>query len=362
MSFVFSRNARFSYKGFEFEVWATEVKEGREMVKVQKMDDEAIKSLPIREIISDPSFVGLTELRSKRPISEMPPESEFEPEVLEEIDRREAILKPILLLKEALGGDKKALIELVINYEELGVNADKLPGVTKIVKHQAQLQEEPERNIWRWLASYNKFGKRGLMPKNLNGGDCMGKNRVKVRHPETNEILLTIPVRNKSKDQIEAIEKILQKQYLAKLKISKASAAKKINDLLADNGVEKVSKRTLDSIISKIPKAILIRCREGEQAWKNQFKLVQTGFTNNEAMCPLHIVALDHTTLDIMVVDEEGNVIGRPVLTVGLDLYSRMPWAVHLSLDYPSTLKVKRLVEHGVSPKNYKVACRALGA
>lgn len=67
----------------------------------------------------------------------------------------------------------------------------------------------------------------------------------------------------------------------------------------------------------------------------------------------MHIVEIDHQLLDVMAVDEDG-VVGRPTLTLGLDLFGRMPWGFELSFNHPSSLKVKRLIEHGIQPKQCK--------
>ncbi|KOS03287.1 hypothetical protein AM598_07590, partial [Paenibacillus polymyxa] len=67
------------------------------------------------------------------------------------------------------------------------------------------------------------------------------------------------------------------------------------------------------------------------------------------------MVQIDHTRLDIIVVDEKtGLAIGRPVITLGIDVFTRMIWCMHLSFDEPSANKVRKAIEHGIFPKGSK--------
>ncbi len=87
-------------------------------------------------------------------------------------------------------------------------------------------------------------------------------------------------------------------------------------------------------------------------------KEVSKGFENMwepEAKYPLHIVGIDHEKLDIVVKDNGmGTWLGRPWLTIGIDIYSQMVWGMYLSLEPPSERSLRKTIEHGVFPKNSK--------
>ncbi len=69
---------------------------------------------------------------------------------------------------------------------------------------------------------------------------------------------------------------------------------------------------------------------------------------------PLERVEIDHTKLDLIVVDDElGQVIGRPWLTLAVDVYSRMPVGFHLGFDDPSFDTVMRCLHNAMQPKTY---------
>ena len=66
----------------------------------------------------------------------------------------------------------------------------------------------------------------------------------------------------------------------------------------------------------------------------------------------LSIVQIDHTLADVMLVDPiERRPIGRPWLTLALDVHTRMVLGMLLSLEAPSSLSVALVLDHAVFPK-----------
>jgi putative transposase len=68
---------------------------------------------------------------------------------------------------------------------------------------------------------------------------------------------------------------------------------------------------------------------------------------------PLQIVQVDHTKADIFVVDEETRLpIGRPWLTLAMDVCSRMVTGFYLTMDAPSRLSTSLCLLHSVFDKS----------
>src|SRR5690606_24526593 len=66
----------------------------------------------------------------------------------------------------------------------------------------------------------------------------------------------------------------------------------------------------------------------------------------------LERVEVDHTKLDIFVIDERfGMPIGRPWLTMAIDVYSGLPVGFHLGFDQPSWQSVMACLRHSILPK-----------
>ena len=66
----------------------------------------------------------------------------------------------------------------------------------------------------------------------------------------------------------------------------------------------------------------------------------------------LERVEIDHTTLDLFLVDEEDRLpIGRPTLTYALDAYSGFPFGLYVGFEPPSYRTVQHCLLHGILPK-----------
>jgi putative transposase len=67
---------------------------------------------------------------------------------------------------------------------------------------------------------------------------------------------------------------------------------------------------------------------------------------------PLERVELDHTVLDLIVVDEEDRLpIGRPTVTLALDVYSGLPAGLHVGFEAAGYGAVMRCLLHAILPK-----------
>ena len=77
---------------------------------------------------------------------------------------------------------------------------------------------------------------------------------------------------------------------------------------------------------------------------------------------PLEIVQIDHTKADVTVVDPvTRRPLGRPTLTLAIDVNTRMVLGFHLSLEPPSLLAVALCLTHAVMDKSFWLAARGIG-
>ncbi|QBZ82187.1 Transposon Tn7 transposition protein TnsB [Hydrogenovibrio crunogenus] len=67
---------------------------------------------------------------------------------------------------------------------------------------------------------------------------------------------------------------------------------------------------------------------------------------------PLEVVQIDHTPLDLIIVDDENRLdIGRPTITLAIDAYSRMVVGFYISLEKPNTLLTGLCLAHAILDK-----------
>ncbi|HLO74843.1 MAG TPA: hypothetical protein VK196_00125 [Magnetospirillum sp.] len=104
------------------------------------------------------------------------------------------------------------------------------------------------------------------------------------------------------------------------------------------------------SRLRAIPPQLKVLKREGKKAAHDKFGAVKGNFPGADS--PLSVVQIDHTLLDIIVLDEEMRLpIGRPWLTLAIDVFSRMVVGYHLSLDHPSAFAIGLCLCHGMLDK-----------
>jgi putative transposase len=76
------------------------------------------------------------------------------------------------------------------------------------------------------------------------------------------------------------------------------------------------------------------------------------GISPLSGLAPLELFQIDHTPVDVIVVDEQDRLpVGRPWALV-IDVGSRVAAGFCVSIDDPSTLSVARALTHAVTPKD----------
>ena len=72
-----------------------------------------------------------------------------------------------------------------------------------------------------------------------------------------------------------------------------------------------------------------------------------------EVGAPLERVEIDHTPMDVMACSDDplSSYVGRPWLTVAIDVYSRCILGIHIGFEPPSILSVALCLTHAVLPK-----------
>jgi len=108
--------------------------------------------------------------------------------------------------------------------------------------------------------------------------------------------------------------------------------------------------RTLKRRLDRLNAQLLVAKREGANAASAVFDPVIGEY---RAEAPLDIVQIDHTVVDVVVVDEiTRQAIDRPILTLAIDVCTRVVTGFYLALDYPSTLRAGLCFSQSVLEKD----------
>jgi len=124
------------------------------------------------------------------------------------------------------------------------------------------------------------------------------------------------------------------------------------NKLLpADVQLPLPSQRLVRSLVDSIPAYDRYVARYGRDAANNKYRSVQGHRTTQY---PLERAEIDHTRLDMMVVDDQtGLPLGRPWITACIDDYTRCIIGIYVSFADPSYLTVAKCLQHAFRPKTY---------
>lgn len=110
---------------------------------------------------------------------------------------------------------------------------------------------------------------------------------------------------------------------------------------------------TVRARMKRVPAAVFVAARRGKEG-KEAYEPVPGEFA--EATEPLQIIQIDHTPLDVIVVDDEHRKsIGRAFLTVAIDVYSRTIVGYFISLDNPGDHSVGLCMIDAILPKEQRL-------
>lgn len=108
---------------------------------------------------------------------------------------------------------------------------------------------------------------------------------------------------------------------------------------------------TIRTRIKQLSPQIKTTKRMGKQAADDLYTPIKGAFPN--ANTPLAVVEIDHTKLDIILVDDiHRRPIGRPWITLAIDVFSRMVPGFYVSFDPPGALSTGLCLSHAIIAKD----------
>lgn len=145
------------------------------------------------------------------------------------------------------------------------------------------------------------------------------------------------------------ISSSLTELYLSRQRVKIETVVKEIRRRCRRAGVKPPSSNTIRTRIKQLNPEEVLRKREGRDAVR---RLEAAGGQFPPVSCPLEVVQIDHTPVDLIVVDPfSRQPIGRPYITLGIDVYSRCITGLCLSLEPPSAVSVGLCLAHGAMEK-----------
>ena len=146
------------------------------------------------------------------------------------------------------------------------------------------------------------------------------------------------------------LDDCIREFYLRPERPSLAALVLEVKRQFAEKQLSAPNYRTIRRRVEALDARLVIRKREGTKIARE--KLGRVHFSTLRPESPMDVLQIDHTPVDVIVVDAERRLpIGRPWLTVAIDVCTRMVAGFHVSLWAPSALSVSLTLSHAVLSK-----------
>jgi putative transposase len=173
-------------------------------------------------------------------------------------------------------------------------------------------------------------------------------------NPITGSLVVTKPGPRKGTrllpcDVEQRIEQAINDIFMSRERPTMAKLRRDLRKDCTAAGLKPPSRTAIQARVSARSLREMVKAREGSAAARQRFVPVRPGL---RPRAPLEVVQIDHTKVDIQLVDEQARaVLGRPWLTLLLDVFSRSVLGFYLSLDAPSAAGVAMAIAQGILPK-----------
>ncbi|AXK48471.1 transposase [Aliarcobacter trophiarum LMG 25534] len=146
------------------------------------------------------------------------------------------------------------------------------------------------------------------------------------------------------------IRKIIENYYLTIQKPSIQSVVNKVLSECKRLNIVAPHSNTIRNRINEVSEYEKLLKHGSRGLAKTKYEPAPNKF---EADYPLQLIEIDHTPCDIILVDDEHRLpIGRPWITLAIDIYSRMIVGYYLSMNAPSVTSVGMCVSNAILPKD----------
>ncbi|MFW5420955.1 DDE-type integrase/transposase/recombinase [Nocardiopsis sp. CNT-189] len=151
-------------------------------------------------------------------------------------------------------------------------------------------------------------------------------------------------------EEVEAIvQKVLRERYLTRQRRTVAAVHREITRRCRARGLRVPSRGTVLRRIARLDPVSATTARDGSEAAR---PLRSAGGAPPAVTGLLEQVQIDHTPVDVIVVDERHRLpIGRPYLTAAIDVASRCVVGLVVTLESPSATSVGLCLAHTVTDK-----------
>jgi putative transposase len=166
-----------------------------------------------------------------------------------------------------------------------------------------------------------------------------------------------VPVLKQVHEQL--LSSCIQDFYLKPERPRLAALVLEVRRRFAEQDLPAPNYRTICKRVETLDLRLATAKREGSK--KARELLGPVAISTLQPERPMDVLQIDHTPVDVIVVDQQNRrPIGRPWLTLAIDVRTRMVAGFHVSLWSPSTISLSLALSQAVLPKTSWLADREL--
>jgi len=200
----------------------------------------------------------------------------------------------------------------------------------KDVQKLAKQHKKSTATLYRWIQKFETYGTVSALSNSFN--HCGGKGKSRL---------------NPSVDTI--VQSVIDELYLHKQQYPLSFIYLKIENKCKNLGLKAPNKNTVRNRIKQLNPKLIAKHRKGLNVRDTR----GTPGSFPDVHMPLDVIQIDHTPMDVIIVDEESRKeIGRPSITLAIDVYSRMIFGFYISLEAPSYFSVGQALLNAILPKD----------
>lgn len=197
------------------------------------------------------------------------------------------------------------------------------------VKKVAEALNRHPATIYRWMDEYERTRRLSVFLRKERSDQ--GTKRLS---PELEQI----------------IEQAIKDKYLTEERPDVAAVIEEVELRCFEKKIKKPHPNTVRRRVSMVSDRTKLEKRHSKKTAAERYEPLRGSFPG--ASYPLAVVQIDHTPMDVIVVDEhDRQPIDRPWLTIVIDVFSRMVLGFAIYLEKPSAFTSGLAIAHAVLPK-----------
>ncbi|MCB1583333.1 MAG: Mu transposase C-terminal domain-containing protein [Xanthomonadales bacterium] len=200
----------------------------------------------------------------------------------------------------------------------------------QMVQDRGKENSVSTNTVYNWLKKYEHSGLlTSLLPKKRNDTGTT----------------------NFSDDIEKVISEVIQKEYLDDRQKTVAKVCEEVRRACRKKGLKAPHRNTIRNRIKMLDSKDVMKARYSNQEAAHYYRDIKGEFPHADA--PLRVIQIDHTKLDIILVDDVHRIqIGRPFITLAMCIKTRLCFSVWVGFENPSSLSVGLTISQGILAKD----------